>query len=334
MQGSQDTSVLIVHDKPDSYLPELQKRFPRVTFETCLEPATLESALAHFRPNIIFSVKCPGIPGPVHAPLMSTESVNWVQVGGAGIDHLPAWDQKRLTVTNCSGVLSGFLAETVIGAILMMNFGFPVYLRQQRAKLWQQNPWQTVSEKTLLVVGLGSIGRQVALRARALGMRVIGASRRTHAQPFVHDVLPLQGLIEGLRKADFVTLHVPMNAATRHLIGEEELAAMKPQGYLINTSRGGVVDETALIACLESHGIAGAYLDVFQAEPLPQESTLWTLDNVVLTPHVSDTVEDWAKRYAAFFAENLERWLGGAHLENLVSPKTNTQSQPTPAPGY
>jgi len=140
MQESQKPRVLIVHDKPETYLAHLKDRFPEVFFDTCVEPDALVASLARARPNIVFSVKCRGIPGPAHVPLMSAEGVEWVQVGGAGIDHLPNWNQASVTVTNCAGVLSGFLAETVIGAILMLNFGFPAYLRQQRAKLWQQIP--------------------------------------------------------------------------------------------------------------------------------------------------------------------------------------------------
>ena len=312
--------IVVLHDAPELYLDLLRARFADLAFETCTSEPEIREALARLRPEVAFSVKCPGLDHGVHRLLLDCPSLRWIQVGGAGVDHLGPWDPARVTVTNCAGVLSRFQAETVTGAILMLNFGFPRYLRQQAERIWRQQPWGPLSEKTLLVVGLGNIGAKVAANAKALGMTVVGLRRSAAAIPQVDEMLPLEALHEGLARADFVTLHVPLTAETRHLIDADALAAMQPGAFLINTARGPVVDEAALIAALQSGGLAGAYLDVFEVEPLPPASPLWSLESVVISPHFADAAAGWERRFAAFFADNLMRWLAGQPLEKPVAP--------------
>lgn len=315
-----DLRVLVLHDRPDLSAAGVQARFPALSLETCTRADAVPAALARVRPQVVLSYKCPGIPGPAHRPILDCPSVEWVHVGGTGVDHLLGWDATRIALTNSAGVLSPFLAETVLGAILMMNFGFPRYLRQQREKRWQGHPWRPLAGQCLLVIGLGNIGRKVAAKAKGQGMRVLGI--RTNPAPLeeVDELLPLSDLHRGLTQADFVTLHVPMTAATRHLIDAAALARLRPHAVLLNTSRGPVVDEAALVAALQDGKIGGAYLDVFEQEPLPPDSPLWSLDNVVISPHVADSVADWQSRFAAHFGDNLERWLRGAPLTHVVDP--------------
>jgi phosphoglycerate dehydrogenase-like enzyme len=253
-------------------------------------------------------------------PAIRFPSVIWFHNGGVGVDHLQPWETDRVTVTNCAGVLAPFLAETVLGAMIMLNFGFHRYLRHQAARRWQQLSWRPLAGRTILVVGLGNIGRAVARKAKEQGMRVLGVRNSSEKPPEVDELRPLSRLHESLAEADFVSLHVPLTGATHHLIDREALAAMRPESFLINAARGPVVEETALIKTLEAKRIAGAYLDVFETEPLPPESPLWDFENVIISPHASDLVEDWDVRFARFFAANLERWMEGDPLKNIVDP--------------
>ena len=147
--------------------------------------------------------------------------------------------------------------------------------------------------------------------------------------PAVDALYPPEALHEVLAEADVVTLHLRLDAKTQHIIDRDALAAMKPHTLLINTARGPVVDEAAVITALEDGHLGGAYLDVFETEPLPADSPLWGLKNVILTPHVADSVPDWPARFAAFFADNLERWLAGEPLENLVEGASRQKKAPT-----
>jgi phosphoglycerate dehydrogenase-like enzyme len=153
-------------------------------------------------------------------------------------------------------------------------------------------------------------------------MRVI-ATRRTQApSPEVDELHPPEALLDLLPRADVVSLHVRLTEATRHLIDARALVAMRPGALLLNTARGPVVDEPALIEALAGGHLGGAYLDVFEEEPLPPSSPLWRLPNVIITPHASDAVHDWAHRFAMLFADNLERWRRGEPLLNVVTPSS------------
>ncbi len=324
MSGPPDSEsapgVLIVDDQPDEALAVVTARFPKLTVEAARSEAAVVETLARFAPTVVFSVKSPELPGKAHHPIFAVPGLRWVQVGGAGFDHLPRWDPDKIAVTNAAGVLSPFMAEYVVGAILMSNFGFPAYLRHQRAAQWRQLAWTAAAGKTLLIVGLGRIGQETAKLAKAVGLRVLAIRRRQEAPDQVDAVLPPERLHEALAEADFVVLHVPLTEATRHLIDAAALAHLKPSAVLINCARGPVVDEAALLEALDSERLAGAVLDVFAEEPLPPESPLWAQERVIVTPHVSDSVADWRQRFAVFFADNLERWLAGEPLVNLAEP--------------
>ena len=205
-----------------------------------------------------------------------------------------------------------------MAAMLMWNFGFPTYLEQQRDRLWRQNSWVSLSQKTVLIVGVGSIGSAVATLAKSFGMRVLGIRNSLLPVNDVDEVFGLDDLYNVLPGADYVCIHVPLTDRTRHLIGRDEFQCMKSNAVLINTARGGVVDEAALADALVNKRIAGAYLDVFETEPLPKDSTLWDLPNLVISPHVSDSVANWQDRFIDFFMSNLERWQAGRQLLNTV----------------
>ena len=312
--------VLIAHDAPDDFRDLLTARLPDVEFVYATTAQGVIDALTRHDPEVVFSIKHPGFPGPAHTPIPAHPSVRWIQIGGSGFDHLLPWDAARVTVTNGAGVLAPYLAESVTGAMLALGCGFLSYVGQQRARQWNPVAFTPLRDRTLLVVGFGRIGECVACNAKALGMRVLAIRGTPAPHPAADEMHGPDALPALLPEADFVSLHVRLNAATRGLLSRERLAAIKPGAYLINTSRGPVVDEAALIDALRSGHLGGAYLDVFETEPLPADSPLWAMPNVLITPHASDNIHGWPRRFAELFANNLARWRAGEPLLNPVTP--------------
>ena len=312
--------VLVAHNEPDDLRDLLAARFSDVEFVYASTAQGVVEALARHDPEVVFSLKHPGFPAPAHAPIPAHPSVRWIQVGGSGFEHLAPWDTARISVTNGAGVLAPFLAESVTGAMLALGCGLLNHVEQQRARRWKPVSFTPLRGRTLLVVGFGRIGECVAGNAKALGMRVLAIRGTPAPHPAADEMHGPDALEALLPAADFVSLHVRLNAATRGLLSREAIAAMKPGAYLINTSRGAVLDEAALIEALRSGRLGGAYLDVFETEPLPAESPLWAMRNVLITPHASDNIVGWPRRFAALFADNLDRWRDGAPLLNPVTP--------------
>ncbi|MEA3467837.1 MAG: D-2-hydroxyacid dehydrogenase [Thermodesulfobacteriota bacterium] len=311
-------SILVIHHEPDRYFESLCTRFPALHFYRARNDQEVQRLLTEIKPQILLSFRCDGISTKVQTMAVKEACVQWVQVAGAGYDHIGDLDQIACPVSNCAGVLSKFQAETVIGAMLNLNFGFFRYQQQQQEKIYRKLPWQSLEGKKLLLIGLGHIGKAVAVNARHFGMHVTAVRSRPQSSPVADAVFTPDRLPELLPDADFVSLHLPYSEATHHFFDAKMLEAMKNSAYLINTARGNIVDEDALIAVLLEKTIAGAYLDVFSEEPLAASSPLWHLDNVLITPHYCDAVEDWRERFAGFFADNLQRWLDGKELHNLI----------------
>ena len=312
--------MLILHDDPSAYFDQLRARFPETSFALARPGEAAATLLDRVRPTVAFAVRCPSQPLSLRRDVAAHPGLRWFQNAGVGVEPLLACAHKELLLTNAVGVLSGHLAETVIGALLALNLGLPAYARQQQARTWEARPFTGLAGKTLALIGLGGVGRAVAARAQALGLRVIGVNRSGRAVPEVAQVYPVSRLGEVVAQADFLSLHTVSTPQTRHLISAELLDAMKPTAFLLNTARGAIVDEAALIDRLRRKTIAGAYLDVFEVEPLPQDSPLWAMETVILTPHCADSVTNWQVEMADFFADNLARWLAGKPLKNVVDP--------------
>jgi glyoxylate/hydroxypyruvate reductase A len=246
------------------------------------------------------------------------ERLAWVQTMGAGVDsvlvpQLPA----GVVVTRAPGIFGPWMAEYVLGWCLWVTQRMEIYRQAQRERRWRSDVLpERLGGRTLVVVGLGDIGRTIARAAADVGMRVIGVSRRGRLAPGVVRVHRPADLRRALAQGDFVALVLPLTPATRGLIGERALTAMKPTAWLINLGRGPLVDEGALVRALRERRLAGAVLDVFATEPLPAQHTLWTLDNVAVTPHIAgpDVPEDLAR----VFNDNLRRYLAGGRLRHVV----------------
>jgi phosphoglycerate dehydrogenase-like enzyme len=309
--------LLIAHEHADAWRGELVARFPDIEYRIVRSAAELAEA-AGFPATVAYSCVTDGFPRQAHGRLRERAGLAWIHVGGSGFDHLASNGGPRPLLTNGAGVLAPFLAETLLGALLALNRGFLRAVRDQGQGRWAPWSFAALEGQTLAILATGAIGTALANRAQALGLRVVGLARRPVPQAGFDEVRPLAALPEVAGACDYLSVNVRLVPETRHLVDAAVLGAMQPTAFLLNASRGAVVDEAALIAALAAGRIAGAYLDVFASEPLPPESPLWRLDNVLMTPHMSDRVADWELRHARFFMENLARWLEGEALRNVV----------------
>ena len=260
--------------------------------------------------------------------------LRWLQYPGAGVDGLrPSGlldQQDRVQITTASGIHATTISEYVFGSMLMFNWNWPQMVRLQDGHVWARSSgWYHLGGRelegaTLGVVGVGSIGRRIAQLGRAFGMRVLGMRRsftqRGETDSDLEQSYPPERLQEMLGQCDYVVLCVPLTADTEHLIGEAELRAMKNDAYLVNIARGHVIDEQALVRALREGWIGGAGLDVAEVEPLPSNSPLYGMPNVIITPHVAGLSIHYDQRLTRLFAENLRRYRAGEPLFNRFDP--------------
>jgi phosphoglycerate dehydrogenase-like enzyme len=303
---------------------------------------------ARVSPSVIDAVKDAeiyfgyGIPAEL---LSAAERLAWVHSGAAGVGGslTPAMLASPVVFTNSAGVHAPPMAETVLAMLLHFGRGLDFAIHAQRRAEWSTDayyvagsPLSELSTATVGIVGFGGIGREVARRLASLGARVI-AAKRSPAAPDEADLEPVagggalgsrieivwgeSGLDRVYREGDAVVVAVPHTRETRGMIDSAAFRRMKPGAVLVNVARGSLVDEQALVEALRSGGIRGAGLDVFSREPLPSDSPLWGLPNVVMTPHVSAVTRGFWARETDLILRNLERFLTGVAVpewENVV----------------
>lgn len=260
--------------------------------------------------------------------LAHARALQWIHSTAAGVSQLmyPELRESGTIVTNVSGVTSVPMAEHTMALILALARNFPEAVRcQVEAKWSQQELWDKpqrlaeVNGSVLLIVGYGSIGREVAKRAKAFDMRVWGATRSGKGDlAYAERIVPATQLDDALPHADYVVIAAPETTHTHHLIGAKQIARMKRGARLINVARGSLLDENALMQALESGALSGAALDVTSVEPLPPESPLWKTRNLFITPHTSSISERLWPRETGLFLQLLEEWFGGKELSNRV----------------
>lgn len=314
------TQVVLHTDEPDDALDLARSRHPDLAFTACDSYAALPDVIAETRAEVVFSVRFAGTPGFPRTALLESETVRWVSVGGSGTDHLAPWDPTQVTVTNAAGVAADMMAEYTIGALLHFSLNVPGFRAAQTRREWTAGRVRPIEGQRLLILGLGHTGQAIARRAQAMGMHVTGMRARPQRTPHV-DVVIAPGELDGaLAQADAVAVCVPLLDSTRDLLSAARIANMKPGAVLVDVSRGGVVDQTALAVALRAGSLSGAALDVFDVEPLPPESPLWALENVILTPHCSSVYDGWELKSVALFCDNLTRYRAGEPLANVVDP--------------
>ena len=312
--------AILLNPNPEPVVERIRSRFPDLPLTACDAFEAMADTVARERPEVVLAFKI-GTQGAFpRDAVLGTDSVKWIQASGAGIDHWTPWDPDRVKLTNASGIHGDVMSEYVVWAMLNHHLRFPALARQQAARDWNKRLLVPITGLTLVIIGFGRIGAEVGRLAKSLGMRVIGVRAHPKPSPMADQVVGLDGLRAALESADFVLNVLPLTNDTRGLIGVDVFAAMKDGAYFINTGRGKIVDEDALIAALESGRLSGATLDVFATEPLPPESAFWEMPNVVVTPHASGDAFDWHMRVTDLFCDNLERWVSGVPLENVVDP--------------
>lgn len=315
-------------------IEKLQNVSPRLAIT---QVTTSDSAdLAEYLPetHILYTLRV--VPRPKEAP-----HLQWIQLHSAGIDSIlshPVYTDTDITLTSTSGIHAVQMGEYVLAQMLALAHHLPTMFADKVAATWPSNRWQRYVPQELYgatvgIIGYGSIGRQVARLAQIFGMKILalkGDVRQLEAQgytlPGIGDiqgdipdrVYPVEALNSFLAACDYVVLTIPYTRDTHHLINAEALAHMKSAAFLINVSRGGVIDEEALIDALRENKIGGAALDVFAQEPLPNDSLLWELPNLIISPHVSGFTPHYDERAADLFAENLRRFVAGEPLLNQI----------------
>ncbi|ANW03036.1 D-2-hydroxyacid dehydrogenase [Bradyrhizobium icense] len=314
--AAEDAITVLIHDpESDHYVSMIRRRFPDIRVLCAKDAQFLQCHVPEA--DIILT-------SPSRFPVRLFEKarrLRWVQTTVAGVEaFLPIRDRMSdLIVTNARGIHGELIADFVMTGIGMMQWDFPGLMREQSRKEWRPRCVPPLAERTLGVVGLGSVGAAIARRGKSAGMTIIGSKRDvSEAIAGVDRLVPPHGLPELLQLSDFIVLAVPHLPETTRLIGREQLQLMRRSAFLINIARGSVVAESELIEALQAGTIAGALLDVFEREPLPVDSPLWTMPNVIVAPHVAGYPSDYTARVFEIFGENLQRFIEKRPLRNVV----------------
>jgi phosphoglycerate dehydrogenase-like enzyme len=249
--------------------------------------------------------------------------LKWIQTTGAGVDSLTPFDwlPDDVVLTNNSGAHGVKAEDSCAMALLMLNARMPEILTNQRERRWDAVYAAPIAGKTAVVVGFGDLGQGAGRAAKKLGLEVIALTRSGKAGRPADKAYPVSRIDRVLPKADFVIVTTPLTAETRGLLSRKRLDLLKPHAGIVNIGRAPIIDYDALVEKLEKREIAGAVLDVFEQEPLPPESRLWTVPNLVITPHVTcDDPRYIDQLFDTWFA-NLERFMAGKKLKNVVDRK-------------
>ena len=287
----------------------------RLSAEAC---ATID--IAYFSGDVF-----PALSRPYWAAMDAATNLRWVHVFNAGIDN-PVFKRlldRGVRLTTSSGSTARPIAQTVIGGMLMLSRPFLYWANQQRAHSWEPVRGSAIPAdldgQTLTVVGLGPIGAEIARLGKAIGLRTVGVRRSAMAaSDIVDELVHPSNLATVLPRTDWLALACPLTEETRHLINAEALALLPRGARIMNIARGEVVDELALIEALRSGHISGAYLDVFAREPLSDDSPLWDMPNVIVSPHNSAAASGNDARATAIFLRNLAAYRSGSPLENVA----------------
>lgn len=244
--------------------------------------------------------------------LTEDTKLRWIQAWSAGVDSYPLQRMSELgiTLTTASGIHAIPLSESIMAMMLAFTRKLHIHIRNQTAARWERRePDAELHGKTAGIIGVGAIGEETARLCKAFGMRVLGLRASGTPSPHVDEIVDRSGLQYLLRESDVCVVTLPLTSETRGMFGREQFSWMKPSALFINIGRGGLVDEQALIEALQGGVIAGAALDVFAREPLPEDSPLWMMDNVIITPHIAGASERYDERALEISMRNLQSYI-------------------------
>ncbi len=329
--------VLITLPFSDELLKKITDVSPRLSVEKVVARKTDEvndDIWKHI--EILYTNRV--LPKPEQAP-----NLRWIQFHWAGLDHAleePILRKEGMLITSMSGASASQMAEHAILMMLALGHHIPDLMAHQKRSEWPSGRWELFNprelrDSTVGIIGYGSIGRQIARLLQTFKAKVL-ATKRDIRHPedtgytvegqgdpggdMVNRLYPPQALGSMLKECDYVVVTLPLTRATHELLGAKELAELKPGAFLVDISRGGILDHDALIPILRDHKLAGAALDVFAVEPLPPDSPLWKMPNVIITPHIAGFSPHYDERAAELFAQNLHRYLEELPLYNKLDP--------------
>ena len=248
--------------------------------------------------------------------------LNWIQLLSSGYDaaDIDTIRERNIILTNARGLYSIPIAEDVFGKLIMLARGYKTYLRNQQSAHWESyKDAIQLYGKIIGILGTGSIGTEIAKRARAFGMRVLGVNTTGRSADFFDEVYSQSQAIKLAKTCDFIVAALPYQKETYHIINQEFINGMKKSAFIINVARGNVIDECALIDALESKSIAGAALDVFSTEPLPPDSPLWRMDHIIISPHTAGAGDQTSQMFQELFLNNLHAYPDRNQMTNVVT---------------
>ncbi len=306
--------ILIYYHFPkyvDRYIELIEKSRKDLSLLPCKNKSMIEENIV--KADIIFS----GGSFPVEL-LPKAKKLKWIQSMAAGVENYirSKLIPSNVILTKPKGIFGPLMAEYVIGYILSITQNMKQIYENQKEKRWQPFVVDSIRRKMVGIMGLGSVGAYIAYRLHCLGVKVIGLDEKERNLPYVAKEYTIEEMDEFLQSSDFVILTIPLTDSTEVIIDKKQLTFMKSSAYIINISRGPLIREEALLEALQKRQIAGAILDVFNEEPLPDDHPLWNLNNVIITPHISgpSLPEDLVQ----IFLENLRRWEKGKKLIGVV----------------
>jgi len=331
---SQPIEILITMQIDPKLIAQLHTISPRlhITIHPALQTEEIPAEL-WAKTEVLYTYRV--LPDPSQAP-----NLRWIQYHLAGVDEIigaPIFQKPELMVTTMSGAAVEQMTEYLLMAILAMGHHLPDLMTCQRQKEWPKKRWQRfspveINSSTIGIVGYGSVGRQLACMLKPFGPTILAAKRdarhpedtgyipkESGGDPdgtLIRRLYPWQAIRSMLKECDFVVITTPLTPETHHLISTKEFEVMKQGSYLIDASRGGIVDHEAMIDALNTGILGGAFLDVFPDEPLPANSKLWQLPNVILTPHIAGNSSKYFERAMKLFIENLQRYMEDLPLYN------------------
>lgn len=317
---SSQIKVLISFDLSENYVENLRKDFPNVEFLVTDDKEKIIKVIQDV--DAVFAFK------NFNSEMFRlAKRLKWIHSRIVGVDWLLAIQElaeSDVIITCSRGIHPIQASDHAFALILALSRKLHIFMRFQREKKWDRTPAvDELAGKTIGIIGLGAIGTEIARKAKCFGMKVMATKRKPVSPPaFVDELLPTKDLHKLLTKSDFVVLAVPLTPETAEMIGERELRFMKKEAYMINIARGEVVQEEKLIKALKEGWIAGAGLDAFVHEfPLPPESELWDLKNVLITPHIAGETRKYLDKAIPLFRENLKRFLNKQPMINVVDKK-------------
>lgn len=321
MNGRRIEAILIAYELQERHLQAIRQAAPDAELIVVRDREELERRWDDLIPKV--DVALGGLP---RERLLEAPRLRWLQTTGAGVDWLmryPEIAESDLIITNASGVHAIPISEHIVALMLALARDIQRCVRDQVRHRWpRDHKVLELDGATMGLIGVGAIGEKTAEKAKGLNMRVLGLRRHPEkGSPWIDRMYGPDQLLEMLPQADWVVITTPLTRETQDLIGERELRAMKETAYIINIGRGAIIQEEALIRALREGWIAGAGLDVFEEEPLPEDSPLWDMENVIITPHYAGITPYYADRVVEIFTENLRRYQAGQPLINEVDKR-------------